>query len=59
MSNQRRDDGYNKRGELSLASALSHASNWKLTPSEHDHLRDGCLTEQCRAIADGKMWLGL
>jgi hypothetical protein len=47
------------RLEQSLASALSHASNWKLTPSEHDRLRDGCLTEQCQAIAGDKMWLGL
>lgn len=47
------------RLEQSLASALSHASNWKLTPSERDRLRDGCLTERCQAIADGKMWLGL
>ena len=45
--------------EQSLASALSHANNWKLTPSEHDRLRDGCLTERCQAIADGKMSLGL
>ena len=57
-----RDQGIQSRSsrlEQSLASALSHASNWKLTPSEHDRLRDGCLTEQCQAIADSKMWLGL
>jgi hypothetical protein len=57
-----RDQGIQSRSsrlEQSLASALSHASNWKLTPSEHDRLRDGCLTEQCQAIADDKMWLGL
>jgi hypothetical protein len=57
-----RDQGIqaqSSRLEQSLASALAHANNWKLTPSEHDHLRDGCLTERCQAIADGKMWLGL
>jgi hypothetical protein len=47
------------RLEQSLASALSHASNWKLTPSERERLRGGCLTDQCQAIAAGKMWLGL
>jgi hypothetical protein len=45
--------------EQSLASALSHASNWNLTPSERGRLRDGCITEQCQDIADGKMWMGL
>jgi hypothetical protein len=45
--------------EQSLASALSHASNWNLTPSERARLRDACITEQCRDIADGKMWMGL
>jgi len=45
--------------EQSLASALSHANNWSLTPPERARLRDGCITEQCRDIADGKMWLGL
>lgn len=57
-----RDQGIqsqSSRLEQSLASALSHANNWKLTPSERDRLRDGCLTERCQAIADDKMWLGL
>lgn len=45
--------------EQSLASALSHATNWKLTASEVNRLHDGCMTQQCRDIADGKMWLGL
>ena len=45
--------------EQILVSALSHAANWTLTPVEQDRLRDGCLTEQCREIADGKMRRGL
>jgi hypothetical protein len=45
--------------EQNLASALAHATNWKLTPSEQQRLRNGCLTEKCRAIADGKMSRGL
>ena len=45
--------------EQSLASALAHANNWKLTPAERDRLRDGCLTEQCQSIAEGKMSFGL
>ena len=45
--------------EQSLASALAHANNWKLTPAERDRLRDGCLTEQCQRIAEGKMSFGL
>jgi hypothetical protein len=51
--------GQSSRLEQSLASALSHANNWKLTPPEIGRLHDGCLTEQCQAIADGKMSLGL
>lgn len=45
--------------EEELASALAHAKNWKLSPDEQERLRDGCLTERCRAIADGKRFLGL
>jgi hypothetical protein len=45
--------------EQVLVSALLHATNWTLTPVEQDRLRDGCLTEQCREIADGKMRRGL
>jgi len=44
--------------EQSLASALSHATNWNLTEAQRGRLRDSCLTEQCRNIADGKMRLG-
>jgi hypothetical protein len=47
------------RLEQSLASALANATNWKLSDSEHDRLRDGCLTDQCRNIADGKMRIGM
>jgi hypothetical protein len=43
--------------EQSLASALSHATNWNLTSAERDRLRSGCLTEQCQRIAEGKMSL--
>ncbi len=45
--------------EQSLASALSHAANWKLSQPEVDRLRAGCLTQQCRDIADRKTWMGL
>ncbi len=45
--------------EQELVSALAHAKNWTLSPDELERLRDGCLTERCRAIADGKMSLGL
>jgi hypothetical protein len=45
--------------ERALASALSHATNWKLSPAELDRLRSGCLTQPCRDIAAGKMSLGL
>jgi len=29
--------------------------NWKLGESEVRRLRDGCLTDACRQVADGKM----
>jgi hypothetical protein len=45
--------------ERALASALSHASNWKLSPTRLDSLRADCLTEPCRDIAAGKMFLNL
>jgi hypothetical protein len=45
--------------ERALASALAHATNWKLSPGELDHLRSGCLTQTCRDIADGKLFLNL
>jgi hypothetical protein len=47
------------RLEQSLVSALANAANWKLSESERDHLREGCLTEQCRNIADGKMQVSM
>jgi hypothetical protein len=47
------------RLEQSLASALSHAKNWKLTEPERSRLRDGCLSEQCRNVTDGKLSFGL
>ena len=45
--------------EHALASALAHARNWKLSPAELDHLHSGCLTQKCRDIADGKLFLNL
>jgi hypothetical protein len=45
--------------EQSLASALSNARTWKLSQPEEDRLRAGCITEQCREIADHKMWKGM
>jgi hypothetical protein len=45
--------------ERALASALSHAANWKLGPAELDRLHSGCLTQPCRDIAAGKMFLSL
>jgi hypothetical protein len=44
--------------EQALVSALVRSANWKLTPGEQGRLRDGCLTEKCREIADGKMSIG-
>jgi hypothetical protein len=44
--------------EQALASALSHAKNWKLSPTELERLHSGCLTQPCRDIAEGKMSLG-
>ena len=44
--------------EQALVSALVRGANWKLTPGELNRLREGCLTEKCRDIADGKMSLG-
>jgi len=41
--------------EVSLISALVDGKNWKLTDVEKEDLRAGCLTDDCRAIADGKM----
>jgi hypothetical protein len=41
--------------EHTLASALMQGKNWKLGESEVRRLRDGCLTDACRQVADGKM----
>jgi hypothetical protein len=43
--------------EEALVSALLRGANWKVTPGEQERLREGCLTEKCRDIADGKMSL--
>ncbi len=45
--------------EMLLAGALMQSGNWKLTTSEIATLRASCTTDGCRAIADGKMSLGL
>ena len=44
--------------EQALVSALVRGANWKLTTGEQYRLREGCLTEKCRDIADGKMSIG-
>lgn len=44
--------------EQALVSALVRGTNWKLTSGEQDQLREGCLTEKCTDIADGKMSFG-
>jgi len=44
--------------EQALASGLMTGVNWKLTAGEREHLREGCLTDKCREIADGKMSFG-
>jgi hypothetical protein len=44
--------------EQSLVSALVRGASWKLTPGEQDRLREGCLTETCRDVAEGKMSFG-
>jgi hypothetical protein len=44
--------------EQALVSVLVGGANWKLTPGEQERLRQGCLTEKCRDIADGKMSFG-
>jgi hypothetical protein len=45
------------RLEQALVSALVRG-NWKVTPGEQKQLREGCLTQKCRDIADGKMSIG-
>jgi hypothetical protein len=44
--------------EQALVSALVRGANWKLTLAEQERLQEGCLTEKCRDIADGKMSFG-
>jgi hypothetical protein len=44
--------------EQALVSALVRGANWKLTPGEQERLQEGCLTEKCRDIAEGKMSFG-
>lgn len=44
--------------EQALVSALVRGVNWKLTTGEHERLLEGCLTEKCRDIAEGKMSFG-
>jgi hypothetical protein len=45
------------RLEQSLASALIRAKNWTPTDADRDRLRAGCLTDRCRSIGEGKMYL--
>ncbi len=45
--------------EQELVSALAHATAWKLTSEEAQSLAAGCLTDQCRQIAEGKGWRSL
>ena len=45
--------------EKLLVSALMNAKNWKLAESEIATLRAGCMTDECRTIADRKMSMGL
>jgi hypothetical protein len=44
--------------EQELVCALANAANWKLTTGEREGLRDGCLTERCKDIVDGKRSFG-
>jgi hypothetical protein len=50
---------HNANFEQQLVSALAHANHWKLSQTDRDHLRDSCITEQCREVADGKMFFNL
>jgi hypothetical protein len=45
--------------EQAIMSALTRAKSWKLTAGEVEQLKEDCLTDQCRDIADGKMGLGM
>jgi hypothetical protein len=44
--------------EPALVNALTHGANWKLTLTEQDRLRTGCLTDMCRKVASGEISLG-
>jgi hypothetical protein len=44
--------------ERALISALAHAAAWKLMPEEQQALAAGCMTAECRDIAEGKSWIG-
>lgn len=44
--------------EQALVSALVRGTNWKLTPGEQQDLREGCFTDKCREIAEGRMSFG-
>lgn len=50
-----------RAGELEklLVSALANAKNWKLAENEIANVRAGCMTEECRDIADRKKLYGL
>src|SRR5260370_7008563 len=43
--------------ERALASALSHPTNWSLTPGTLDRLRSDRLTEPCRVTASRSTFL--
>jgi hypothetical protein len=45
--------------ERSLASALAHGRTWSLTVEEHESLKAGCFTEQCKDIVQGTLGIGL
>jgi hypothetical protein len=44
--------------EQELVSGLVTGVNWKLTSADQERMREGCLTNKCREIADGKMSFG-
>lgn len=45
--------------EQQLASALVHANHWKLDPTDLSHLKDSCLTGQCKSVAKGESYSAL
>jgi hypothetical protein len=56
-----RDDIRTRSAELeqSLASALAHGRAWRLSVEEHESLKAGCFTQQCKDIVQGTLGLGL